>query len=140
LEVHGWPAEIDINEAVHMKRCTFLMQMKKLTTLVLHRYRSSDGVPIDLDTSSIWQSVITQGARLRKVDVNVERIFLKYHREELSPKMQARREGVKGVTVSRGPGRKRGPENYENKRKIGLSKEIPLFWAPNLQASRATKL
>jgi hypothetical protein len=32
---------------------------------------------------------------------------------------QARREGVKGVTVSRGPDRKRGPGNHENKRKIG---------------------
>jgi hypothetical protein len=33
-----------------------------------------------------------------------------------------------------------GPGNLENKRKIGYSKEILLFWAPNLQASRAPKL
>jgi hypothetical protein len=32
---------------------------------------------------------------------------------------QARREGVKGVTVSRGPGRKKGPGNHEVKRKKG---------------------
>jgi hypothetical protein len=38
--------------------------------------------------------------------------------------MMARKEGVKGVTVSRGPGRKGGPGNHENKRKIGYSKEI----------------
>jgi hypothetical protein len=31
---------------------------------------------------------------------------------------QARREDVKGVTVSRGPGRKMGPGNHESKRKI----------------------
>jgi hypothetical protein len=37
---------------------------------------------------------------------------------------QGRREGVKGVTVSRGPGLKRGPENHENKRKIGNSKKF----------------
>ncbi len=33
-----------------------------------------------------------------------------------------------------------GPENHENKRKIGQSKEILLFRAVNLQASRASKL
>jgi hypothetical protein len=31
---------------------------------------------------------------------------------------QGRREGVKGVTVSRGPDMKKGPKNHENKRKI----------------------
>jgi hypothetical protein len=30
---------------------------------------------------------------------------------------QGRREGVKGVAVSRGPDLKKGPENYEYKRK-----------------------
>ncbi len=53
--------------------------------------------------------------------------------------MQGRREGVKGVTVSRGPDLKRGAGNYKKKRKIGQSKEILLFWAPNLKASRAPK-
>jgi hypothetical protein len=33
-------------------------------------------------------------------------------------KMQGSREGVKGVTVSRGPGMKKGPGDHENKRKI----------------------
>jgi hypothetical protein len=46
---------------------------------------------------------------------------------------------VKGVTISRGPDVKRGPGNLENKRKIGYSNEILLFWAPNPQASRAPK-
>jgi hypothetical protein len=32
--------------------------------------------------------------------------------------LQGRREGVKGVTVSRGPDLKMGPKNHENKRKI----------------------
>ncbi len=32
---------------------------------------------------------------------------------------QGRREGVKGVTVSRGPALKRGPGDHENKRKLG---------------------
>jgi hypothetical protein len=41
--------------------------------------------------------------------------------------LQGRREGVKGVTVSRGPDLKRGPGNHENKRKIGYSKEILLL-------------
>ncbi len=52
---------------------------------------------------------------------------------------QGRREGVKGVTVSRGPGLKRGPENNENLRKTGYSREILSLWTPNLQASRALK-
>jgi hypothetical protein len=47
-----------------------------------------------------------------------------------------RREGVKGVTVSRGPDPKRGPGNLENKRKIGYSKEILLFWVPKLSGPR----
>jgi hypothetical protein len=37
---------------------------------------------------------------------------------ELFSPNQGRREGVKGVTVSRGPGLKRGPGNQKNKRKI----------------------
>jgi hypothetical protein len=32
-------------------------------------------------------------------------------------RQQGRREGVKGVTVSRGPDLKKGPGNHENKRK-----------------------
>jgi hypothetical protein len=39
---------------------------------------------------------------------------------------------VKGVTVSRGPDLKRRPENLENKRKIGYSKEILLRGANDL--------
>jgi hypothetical protein len=45
---------------------------------------------------------------------------------------QGRREGVKGVTVSQGPDLKMGPGDLENKRKIGYSKRILLFWAPKL--------
>jgi hypothetical protein len=37
------------------------------------------------------------------------------------------------MTDARGPGLKRGPGNHGNKRKIGYSKEIILFWALNLQ-------
>jgi hypothetical protein len=50
---------------------------------------------------------------------------------------QGRRESVKGETVSGSPDLKMGPGNYEIKRKTGQSKEIFLFWGPNLQASRA---
>jgi hypothetical protein len=35
---------------------------------------------------------------------------------------------------------KRGPGNHENKRKTGQSKEILLFWGPNLQASGVLKI
>jgi hypothetical protein len=59
---------------------------------------------------------------------------------EIPGLIQGRREGVKGVTVSRGPDRKRGPGNHKNKRKTGWSKEILLFWGPNLQVFRALKL
>jgi hypothetical protein len=45
--------------------------------------------------------------------------------------IQGRGEGVKGMTISRGPDVKRGPGNLENKRKIGYSNVILLFWAPN---------
>jgi hypothetical protein len=40
---------------------------------------------------------------------------------------QGRREGVKGVTVSRGPGLKRGPGNHGNKRKIMKYKKLFQF-------------
>jgi hypothetical protein len=43
---------------------------------------------------------------------------------------QGRREGVKGVTVSRGPDLKRGPGNHENNRKIGYSKENSFIMGP----------
>jgi hypothetical protein len=37
---------------------------------------------------------------------------------KITAKKQGRGEGVKGVTVSRGPALKSGPGNHENKRKI----------------------
>ncbi len=42
---------------------------------------------------------------------------------------QSRREGVKGVTVSRGPAFVRGPENI--KKKIWPGPKFSFFWAPN---------
>ncbi len=54
--------------------------------------------------------------------------------------MQSRREGVKGVTVSRGPGLKRGPQITKTKEKWDNQKETFSFWALNLMASRAPKL
>jgi hypothetical protein len=53
--------------------------------------------------------------------------------------MQSRREGVKGVTVSRGPGLKKGPGDHKNKRKTELYLKVLSFRVPNTQAFRARK-
>ncbi len=63
---------------------------------------------------------------LGKIDFCLNPCFL----NKLSDSRQGRREGVKGVSVSRGPNLKSGPGSLDNKRKIDLSERNYLILGP----------